>query len=278
MDGCAFISGEVATGTVRPKAAQPQALPPLDVRLSPINDRCLRALSFSLAAILHLAVMAAILHASGDALGEDGVSLESIAVSLVDSIPVLSAPETAASHAAVFQVLPDDANPTEQKAQPVEKAALHDLPPAPVPPPHEAISSPALLPEAAIREAVHEPPKQNARPAEPAAPPSPPAAPAALPSLSAAEATAGAVRAYARQVSGVLDRHKPRSGGLRGQLRIQFVVTTEGKAEPTRVLSSSGIARLDEIVVAAIQRMTFPPPPADMSLMQRTFNVPFAYR
>ena len=151
-------------------------------------------------------------------------------------------------------------------------------------PPPEAIALPARqpdaerVPEPIVRE---EPPvarKPEPKEPEQAQPQPQPAAPAAMPSVSTAEASPGTVRLYALAISKVLDARKPRSRGLRGQVRVQFVVDTGGRPEPPVVLASSGIARLDEIVLEAIRQMEFPPPPREMSLRQRTFNVPFAFR
>ena len=65
---------------------------------------------------------------------------------------------------------------------------------------------------------------------------------------------------------------------MRGEVRVQFVVDPAGRSEVAIVLASSGDARLDDLVVDAVRRMSFPPPPPEMSVEQRTFNVPFAFR
>ena len=99
-----------------------------------------------------------------------------------------------------------------------------------------------------------------------------------MPAASAAEASPGTVRAYERRVSKLLDAGKPGSRGLRGRLLIQFVIGAEGKPEHAVVLQSSGTPALDERVLAALQRLEFPPPPAAMTPQQLTFNVPYVYR
>jgi TonB family protein len=257
-------------------------------------------LSVLAAAAAHVALIAALLPVRSDTLGDDGVSLETIAVSIVDSVPMLSAPETAPSEASASQPDPDadaatpDTQPEAPAAKPEERTAdpeppkqalALDLPPEPVPPPPEAPSLPARQPEAELDPApvvieepqpLPEPPRETAA-AAPAPPPTP-AAPAALPSQSSAEANSGVVRAYAGSISRVLDRRKPRNRGIKGIVRIQFVIAPTGRAENPFVLATSGSPTLDNLVVTAVERMEFPPPPAAMSLRQRTFNVPFAFR
>lgn len=302
MDGGAFRLEEVDA-----VATDSMHLPPLEVAnlaLPPQSgwrEVVSQCLSVGLAAALHVAVLIAMLPSPSDAFGEDGVALETIAVSIVDSLPVISAPETKPAEKSSLQPDADEPQPeapdetveaakeAPKEPEPLKQALALDLPPEPVPPPPEAIALPARKPDAkpdtevVLREPPPEPTKEE--PVKPerieTAAPQPPPLPetaAASEAMSSAEAAPGVVRAYARSVSSVLDRLKPKARGMRGQVKVQFVVDPTGRAEPPRVLSSSGNTRLDDIVVAAIARMEFPPPPPEMNLRQRTFNVPFAYR
>ncbi len=309
VDGSAFKSSEV-DAVVSPGTGTDAASVMLELdafaAAAPVavQDGRRHWLSVVAAAAAHAALIVALLPARSDVLGDDGVSLETIAVSIVDSVPMLSAPETAASEASVTQpdAESDDATPETQpeapaakpeerpaEPEPQKQALALDLPPETVPPPPEAPSLPARQPEAEhdptpvvteeappLPESLPEPPRKAAA-AAPAPPPTP-AAPAALPSQSSAEANSGIVRAYAGSVSRVLDRRKPRNRGIKGTVRIQFVIAPTGRAEQPTVLSTSGSAALDDIVVSAVQRMEFPAPPPEMSVRQRTFNVPFAFR
>lgn len=305
MDGSAFESREVdevnAVVSLETGIATASDTLAIDEATAPAATRDSRRhwLSFLAAAAAHVALIAVLLPARSDTLGDDGVSLVTIAVSIVDSVPMLSAPETAPSEANVTQpdaeaadVPPETqpeapaAKPEERttEAEPQKQALALDMPPETVPPPPEALTLPARQPDAerdpapvVIEETpvVREPPREAA--ATPAPPPTP-AAPAALFSQSSAEANSGIVRAYAGSISRVLDRQKPRNRGIRGQVRIQFVIAPTGRAEQPIVIATSGNPALDSIVVTAVQRMEFPPPPAQMSQRQRTFNVPFAFR
>ncbi len=255
------------------------------------------------AAMAHALLIAAFLLPRSDALGDEGVALESIAVSIVDAVPVISAPETKPSEAIeplpvieepLAEPSPETPEPrkeVEKEPEPEAPALALDLPPEPEPPP-DALVLPSRQPEPEPVPVVRDEPKppiekppEKVEDAEKeqkevvaAEPPAPAVAPAALPSVTSAEAAPGVVRAYARRISIALDRNKPRSRGMRGKVVVQFVVDTNGKPQPPKVLTSSGNARLDDLVVAAIVRIPFPPPPTEMSVRQRTFNVPFEYR
>ncbi len=249
------------------------------------------------AAAAHIALITLLQPTQTDTMGEDGVALETVAVSIVDSVPRQSAPGTASP---VTSVRPPDAEADEaasdaqpqapavvpEQNEPHKQALALALPPEPAPP--EAPALPALRPEAAP-----EPPpvvadepsdlRDQPIPAPDPLPPSPEpsaaaAAAAVRSSLSAAEASSGVVRAYAGSVSRVLERQKPSNRGMSGRVRIQFVIDQSGRAEPPVVLATSGNPALDNIVMTAVQRMDFPPPPPAMSLRQRTFTVPFSFR
>jgi TonB family protein len=272
------------------------------------RDHLGRALSLLAAVGLHAALIAGTLLQGDDSPGDAGTALETVAVSLVGSVPVYSAPapetpvaerdqpqdtetppvDEAVSEPAEASPTPTDKPETEQppeNAEPRKQALALDLPPEPVPPPPEAIALPAREPERerdpepVLRDEQPPERKDEVKPAQP--PPQPDATPpasAVMPQVTMAEAAPGVVRAYAGALSKVLDRRKPRSRGLRGMVRVQFVVDPVGRPEGLMVLASSGSEKLDELVLEAIRTMEFPAPPPEMSLRQRTFNVPFAFR
>jgi len=307
VDGYTFITSEF--GAADTWEAAPVAVPDgtnalLLVDDAPatvtVQDRHRHWLAVLVAGVAHVALIAALLPARTDAMGDGGVTLETIAVSIVDTVPKLSAPETVQSETSLAppDAVTDDANseappdapatkPEEAAAEPKpQKQALAlDIPPETVPPPPDALALPARPPDAERDPptvVTEEPPPARDEPRERAftapAPPPAPAALSALPSQSSAEASSGVVRAYAGSVSRVLERQKPRNRGIKGQVRVQFVIGPSGRAEPPLVLATSGSANLDSLVVTAIQSMNFPLPPPEMSLRQRTFNVPFAFR
>jgi len=247
-------------------------------------------LSVAGAAIAHVALIAFMFTADSDAMGDEGVALETIAVSIVAAVPTISAPETKPADNPDVRPDADDQQvesaPQQQQEQPKEAARptlTLDLPPEPelqadVP------TLPARQPDQQHepREVTQAPPAEIPveKPADTSV--SNAAASAvvtgAIQQLSSAEAAPGIVRAYARQISGVLDRNKPRAKGLTGEVKVQFVVGSEGRTQTAKLLASSGNQRLDDLVLGAVAKMEFPAPPREMSVSQRTFNVPFAYR
>jgi TonB family protein len=226
------------------------------------------SLALVAAAAFHLAVLVAIWPAHTENLGETGAALESIAVTLVDSVQMVSAP--------------DATSPKEPQAEAEAAPQAVAEPEQPVPPKDPVTMAMAPDPEpepdaVPAREREPDPkPKHVERAPQPAR-----AAPTVLPSVSTAEANAGVERAYAKRLAELLDSRKPGSlqtRGLRGTVTVRFVVLETGKADGITVLKSSGNGTLDGLVVATIEHLQLPPPPPEMSQRQRTFNAPFAFR
>lgn len=293
MDGSSFTIGQQAQGPPALAASALEAATPDEPRRSQ-ELRFDRAhwTSVACAALAHLAVVLILLAVDDEAMGSEGVALETIAVSMVSAVPSISAPETRPADATELRADTDEPaaeaasqSTSDQERQPTEPIApplTLDLPPEPFPLP-DAPTLPARFterppePERPARERIEEPAEARAEPTPPRTA-SAPVVTGALPQQSSAEAATGVVRAYARQISGVLDRNKPRARGMAGEVKVQFVVGLDGKPLLPRLLNSSGNAKLDEIVLLAIGKMDFPAPPREMNLSQRTFNVPFAYR
>jgi protein TonB len=102
--------------------------------------------------------------------------------------------------------------------------------------------------------------------ATPRRPPAPPAA------------SAGAVREYARSVSQALSKTKPKGMGAHGTVRIKFTVAATGKLSSLEIAKSSGNNKLDQRAFDAVRRAVFPAPPAGMTVVQLTFEIPYQFR
>jgi protein TonB len=98
------------------------------------------------------------------------------------------------------------------------------------------------------------------------------------PSPGRTAASPGAMQRYAAQVRAILARNKPKGRGRRGTAVITFAISASGKVRSANVTESSGNPNLDKSVLAAIERTTFPPPPAGMTENQLTYQVPFVFK
>lgn len=243
--------------------------------------------ALAVAALAHLLLLAVLLRAPDKAiLGDQGIEIEAIAVSIIASLPSHgSVSETTAvepANASPPQPPPSEesdlAPKQEQKQEPKrEKPAEIAVLPEPSP------QAPAIvLPEEhpkieEPKEKVEVEPAEDAKDrkvqASVATPP-----PQLAPSPSSAPVSAGTMQTYARQLAVALAKTKPRGAGFVGTVKLRFVVEPDGKPVSTTVIASSGRTRLDELAVAAISRNVFPPPPAGATEMQRTFVVPYAFR
>ena len=295
MDGSSFDAAHAGAGVFPEDAPELTALllPPSD--RPDARERSRHRFALGVAAAAHLALLAALLPYEHDDLGDEGIALETIAVSIIDAVPVVSAPEANASEAREQQTDADQAKDSAQRPEPQPKpddTVEEPVPPKPslaldVPPEPPAPDASSLPAREAVAKPDPEPvvrePPRTAQLSE-ATPPQPPpaaAAPMVLPSISSAEASPGIERAYAKRLAQLLDSRKPRSRetlGLRGRVIVQFMVDAAGKPERATVLATSGSSRLDGLAIATIERLEFPAPPPEMSQRQRTFNVPFAFR
>jgi protein TonB len=108
--------------------------------------------------------------------------------------------------------------------------------------------------------------------------PSRSAAPSPRPVQGLAIASAGEVRAYAKQVAAALGRAKPKGAHMHGIVKVSFAVGEDGRLEFVHVRQSSGNPKLDEIAVAAVRRAAFPSPPPHFTHLQRSFELPYQFR
>lgn len=95
------------------------------------------------------------------------------------------------------------------------------------------------------------------------------------PSTSIASASPGAVQHYAALVRAALAKQKPSAQGARGTATVAFAISVSGQLAYARLTHTSGNSRFDTAVLEALQRVTFPKAPENLTEGQRTFIVPF---
>ena len=93
-----------------------------------------------------------------------------------------------------------------------------------------------------------------------------------------AAASPGAVREYARYVAQALAKTKPKGVGGLGTVRVKFVIAGDGGLAAVEVAKSSGSPKLDDIALGAVRRTKFLTPPAGMTPVQLTYEVPYHFR
>ncbi|MGE0700099.1 MAG: TonB family protein [Hyphomicrobiaceae bacterium] len=100
------------------------------------------------------------------------------------------------------------------------------------------------------------------------------------PASTPAASSPGEVRAFMRAVVAALARTRPKGArsGPRGSVSIAFAVAEGGGLEFVRVDRSSGHTSLDEAAVSAVRKSRLPSPPAGLSLIARTYVVPYHFR
>lgn len=160
--------------------------------------------------------------------------------------------------------------------------------PAPPPPPPKPKPAPVAKPKPT--EPIEQAEPVAATPT-PAAPPTPvpqvprtegaPLAQAKGPqahSMGSKGATPDRVVAYAALVNAQIAQHRPR-GGSKGTVHILFTINQDGSLQNAQISHPSGSSRLDRQALRAVHKAApFPPPPAEMSATQRTFDMPFHFK
>jgi TonB family protein len=235
----------------------------------------LAALAIALAA--HAALLYALAGFSDDGLaGGGGQQLDAISVTLVSSA-VLEVREPSD----LRPPLPAAASPIEAEEGTVEsvpapqreeKEATEDKQAAP-----EPVQANAVLPlptEKLTQERAEEStPTASGGVAVRGNEPAP-----APPKVAAAAASPGAMREYARYVAQALAKARPRGTGTFGTVKVRLVISPTGRLASVEIVRSSGNARLDEMVIAAVQRAALPPPPPGLTMSQLTYEVPYHFR
>ena len=294
--------------------ADPSAALAPKVRLS----RLPMAISLGVAALLHASLGCALIAGDPERHGAGGVDLDAVSVEVV-VLParalesrIASASSAAAAQSAIDQH--DGASmappPAAEAEPPKSKAATETSPPEPKrqeadeptpdPPPVEPPPLALLRTETPHVTSDEQtppdaPPRSPIGKAEKALPPeqqaSPPSAPAGgaaslategakRPAAAAAIASAGAVRAFARNIVDALASTRPKrsSRDPRGTVRVTFAIAEDGGLEFVRIARSSGNGMLDEAALAAVRKATLPAPPPGLTLPQRTFVMPYYFR
>ena len=93
-----------------------------------------------------------------------------------------------------------------------------------------------------------------------------------------AAASPGAVREYARYVAQALAKTKPKGSGGLGTVRVKFVIAGDGGLATVEITKTSGNAKLDDIVLGAVHHTKFLVPPAGMTPLQLTYEVPYHFK
>ena len=86
------------------------------------------------------------------------------------------------------------------------------------------------------------------------------------------------MREYARYVAQALAKTKPKGCGGLGTVRVKFVIAGDGGLATVEIAKSSGNPKLDDIVLGAVRRTKFLVPPAGMTPLQLTYEVPYHFR
>jgi TonB family protein len=210
--------------------------------------------------IAHAAALYVLIGPAEDLSGEVGES-QPIAVTVISSVPVaLGAQEVmdATTTNEVFEADLRPADPSQQRS---------DVPmPQTLAPPDQEASDLSVAPDEPPHRERDEQQRQSGD-----------AAAAAVP-LSAAPASAGAIREYAKRVSTILAKTKPRGRGALGTARIRFTIARSGRASGAIIVVSSGALSLDHAALSAVERTEFPVPPEGMTPAQLTFEVPYHFR
>jgi protein TonB len=239
--------------------------------------------ALAIALFAHAAVIFAVIRQPDAALaGGGGQQVDAISVTMVHS-EVLEArepvrPEPASASAAA------SVESTDGAPQSVATAAAEQQEEKKVPP-EEQQDKPKEEP---VRdaEAVLETPRESQRQQKKQAAAAPPTGGAAARSDTASEARAnapaaaspGAVREYALYVAQALAKSKPKGSGGHGTVRVKFVISGDGGLSTVQVSSTSGSSKLDNIAIGAVRQTKFLVPPAGMTALQLTYEVPYHFR
>jgi protein TonB len=82
---------------------------------------------------------------------------------------------------------------------------------------------------------------------------------------------------FGRGVIRALRKTMPYLGSMRGRVTVRFLLSNDGNLIEVRLVRSSGNPRLDQSVMFAVQQSSFPFPPANAPLVDRTFLVTYIY-
>jgi periplasmic protein TonB len=246
----------------------------------PRRNGFVRGVAWVLAATAHAALLYSLVREPGDPkLGSGGQHLGAVVSVALVSSPVLESREPDRSESqAPAAVVPVEANDgaqdqpaapaleqPEDKQERVEKQEL----------PEETVRPVDSLMEVAPKPTYERKPEESATPHGGAAARG--EADSATGASGQTAASAGAAQEYARQLSAALSKAKPAGTGVRGTVRIKFVLSPQGLLASAEVLESSGNTRLDFLALEAVRRAIFPVPPPAMTLTELTYDVTYGF-
>jgi TonB family protein len=134
------------------------------------------------------------------------------------------------------------------------------------------------------------PPKRAAKPVQPQQPKATPPLQLSLPDAAitpggpsaAFTRPAGITRSgendeFGRGVIRALRKSMPDPGTMRGRVTVRFLLSDNGNLIEVRLVRSSGDPMLDQSVLFAVKQSSFPFPPRNAPLVDRTFLVTYIY-
>lgn len=253
------------------------------------------ALALAVALTAHLAIAAPLLLQSVQGIGADGQDRDALSVTVVvvpasaietRAVEVTPAVATSAAIASepgrdVTVALPEAAAAAQSVLEPpTEPKRVEHRPvePAQLPTPDPVLAAkPVAEPEPQLPQTITEPTP-------------PPAVTGGVASLGTAEthsttaapavAAPGTAERYARSVVDALAKRRPKgiTAGQRGTVKVTFAIAGDGALKFARVTVSSGNMGLDKAALAAVQGVTFPPPPLGLDVAQLTYEIPYRFR
>ena len=235
---------------------------------------------FATALILHLLLVSVLVtHASSTA-GIDKADPERLIVQVLDASAFTEQFPSTIMRKSVTEAAPPPAPtaPPAPKPQPVAPATKKPpAPPAPAPSVDDGailLNAPLPVPKPELDLSV---PKSDL------------SLPAKKQAMSAAEFVArqlggsakqraGEIDAFTRAVDYELERAKPVSNGIIGEVVVSFVVSPQGQVEDLQIVRSSGDSRLDRLVLSSVHGLHVRVPPAYADTRDRTFEITYDYK
>jgi len=244
------------------------------------TSRWLRGVAWALAAAAHAALLYSLVREPEDTVrGAGGQNLGAVVSVALVSSPVLESRQPEATPTAgPAQAAPVEANEgqqtqpkppapdqPEQKQEPVEKPE----------PPEETVRTDDAVINMTPKPVREQQAEERAAPDGGAAARG--EADSAKSASGQAAASAGAAQEYARLLSAALTKARPQGAGIRGTVKIKFVLSPQGLLASAEVLASSGNAKLDALALEAVRRAVFPVPPPGMTLTELSYDVTYGF-
>ena len=245
-------------------------------------SRSLWALALGTALMAHAAVLYVMAREPDESMaGGGGQQIDAIGVTIVSSNVLesreLEQPQPAPA-AAAAPVESTDGAPESAAAPAAEQRKEQKEPPEELK--ERPKDEPVREADAVLEVPKEAPPQKKQESAAPAAGGNAARSDAASDAKTSAPAAAspGAVREYSRYVAQALAKTKPKGVGGLGTVRVKFVIAGDGGLAEVEVARSSGSPKLDDMALGAVRRTKFLVPPAGMTLLQLTYEVPYRFR